>query len=276
MEPLTPRPPLAPQLAPGLRVVRRGRDHLQVGLYDDRRVLLLRTESVERTLALLLERAPLDLDPATSWVLDRLEQRGCLVWRDRDRRTIGSVAVLGALDRPGLPDLGELLGAMRVGLTPQWSDADVVVVLSCGELSRDRLDPLLRRRASHVVVRLVDGGAVVGPFVVPGATACVRCIDAHLSVRDPDHVAVTTRYVRATARPRPDGVPDLVDPALATVALGVAARDVVAHLEGHEPATWSRTIVLGAHPAEHSEQAWLRHPRCGCNWAADGLSSGTM
>ena len=266
----------APQLAPGLRVVRRGRDHLQVGLYDDRRVVLVRTKSVERTLARLLERAPLDEDPATSWVLDRLEQHGCLVWRDQDRRTIGRVAVLGQLDRPGLPELGELLGAGRVAVTPRWSDADVVVVLSVGELARERLDPLLCNRTSHVVVRLVDGGAVVGPFVVPGATACLRCIDAHLSVRDPDHVAVTARYARATARPRPDGVPDLVDPAVATVALGLVARDVVAHLAGLEPATWSRTLVLGAHPAERSEQSWRRHPRCGCSWAAEGPSSGTM
>ena len=265
----------APQLAPGLRVVRRGRDHLQVGLYDDRRVLLVRTKSVERTLARLLERAPLGDDPATKQVLDRLERHGCLVWRSQDRQPIGRAAVLGQLDRDGLPDLGELLGAGRVAMTPR-GDADVVVVLNSGELARERLDPLLRSRTSHVVVRLVDGGAVVGPFVVPGATACVRCIDAHLSVRDPDHVAVTARYARATARPRPDGVPDLVDPAVATVALGLVARDVVAHLQGLEPATWSRTLVLGAHPAERSEQAWLRHPRCGCSWAVDGLSSGTM
>ena len=127
-------PQPAPQLAPGLRVVRRGRDHLQVGLYDGRRVLLARTETVERTLARLLERAPLEEDPATCSVLDRLERHGCLVWRDQDRRPVGRVAVLGQLDRAGLPDLGELLGAGRVVLTSRWSDADVVVVLSSGEL----------------------------------------------------------------------------------------------------------------------------------------------
>ena len=99
----------------------------------------------------------------------------------------------------------------------------------------------------------------------PGVTACLRCIDAHQSVRDPDHVAVTARYVRATARVRPDGVPD-IDPALAALALAWAARDVVAHLDGREPSTWSRTLVLSAEPARRDEHEWRRHPQCGCCW----------
>jgi len=157
-----------PQLAPGLRVVRRGRDHLQVGLYDDRRVLLQRTGSVERTLARLLERESLDQDPATSWVLDRLERHGCLVWRDQNRRTLGTVAVLGQLEHAGLPDLGDLLGAGRVAIASRCSDADVVVVLSGGELAREHLDPLLRSRTSHVIVRLVDGAEYKRRQAAPG------------------------------------------------------------------------------------------------------------
>ena len=92
---------------------------------------------------------------------------------------------------------------------------------------------------------MVDGGAVLGPFVVPGVTACLRCVDAHQSLLDPDHVAVTSRYLRATAVPRDDGVPDVADVALLALALTWAARDVVAHLAGREPATFSRTIRFG-------------------------------
>jgi bacteriocin biosynthesis cyclodehydratase domain-containing protein len=261
-------PALRAHLAPGLRVVRRGLDHLQVGLYDGRRVLLPRTDDVERTLALLLQRQPLDEDPATEWVLDRLDRHGCLAWAQPSGQARGRVAVQGGFDLHGLPDLDHLLGALGVAITPRTSDADVVLVLSAGELSRDLLDPLLRSRASHVVVRLVDGGAVLGPFVVPGVTACLRCIDAHRCVCDPDHVAVTTRYVRASTRARPDGVADIADPALVAVALAWVARDVVAHLEGREPSTWSRTLSLGADPARRHEHTWLRHPQCGCSWSA--------
>lgn len=262
------------QLAPGLRVVRRGLDQLQVGLHDGRRVVLPRTEVVERTLSLLLERRPVEESPATSLVLDRLARHGCLVPEQQSPGPVGTVAVLGPLDLgpldgPALRDVHGLLATAGVATTPEPSAAGVVMVLSAGELPRDRLDPLLRSRTSHVVVRLVDGAAVLGPFVVPGATACLRCIDAHETVRDPDHVAVTSRYVDATSRPRADGVPD-TDPALVSAALAWAVRDVVAHLGGREPSTWSRTLVLGPEPAADRGQTWLRHPRCGCCWDASG------
>ena len=263
-----------PRLAPGLRVVRRGLDHLQIGLYDGRRVLLPRTASVEQTLGLLLGHGPLDEDQADLALLDRLDQHGCLA---RDSPAAGvahpSVAVLGELRSWGIPDVHEQLGAAGVVVTPSPTHADVVLVLSPGELDRDRVDPLVRSRTSHLVVRLVDGGAVLGPFVVPGTTACLRCIDAHLSVPDPDHVAVTTRYVRATARARPDGTPDL-EPTLTSLAVLWAVRDVAAHVRGQQPSTWSRTLHLGPEPASRTERTWARHPQCGCSWPVDLPTSG--
>lgn len=267
-------PAARPRLAPGLRVVPRGHHHVQVGLYDDRRVLLPRTSSLDRALAVLLGGEIGDDDPGVTAVLGRLEQQGCLAWQ-RPLPAWSNVAVVGGFDLQGLPDVNELLRSSGVGVTASPQHADVVVVLSAGEIDRERLDPLARSRTSHLVVRLVDGGAVLGPFVVPGVTACLRCIDAHESARDPDHVVVTARYARATERPRPDGVPDL-DPALAALALAWAVRDVAAHLAGHEPSTWSRTVSLAADPTRRSEREWLRHPECGCCWRADAHMSGTM
>ena len=257
---------LLPRLAAGLRVVPRGRHHLQVGLYDERRVVLPRTGDVEHTLTLLLRGSPVSEDPTTRAVLAQLADHACLTWEPRAPATRPTVAVFGSAAIPGLPDLATLLAGSAVEVTTD-ADADVVVVLGTGELDRERLDPLVRSRTSHVVVRLVDGGAVLGPFVVPGTSPCLRCIDAHLSLRDPDHTAVTTRYARATGRARPDGVPDL-DHSLALVALAWVARDVLAHLAGQQPSTWSRTLHLGATPARPSEHLWLRHPLCGCCWSA--------
>jgi hypothetical protein len=87
---------------------------------------------------------------------------------------------------------------------------------------------------------------------------------------------VTTRYLRATSNPRDDGVPDVADHSLLALALSWAARDVVAHLGGREPATFSRTIRFGREPAHRDEQTWLRHPDCGCSWPALNPSSGTI
>lgn len=257
-------PPSVARLAPGLRVVGRGLHHLQVGLYDDRRVLLARSGQVEHTLDMLLQRGPLDDDPDTGALLDQLDRHGCLAWERPAPATRARVAVLGGWTPAGQPDVAVLLAAAGVDLVLA-PDADVVAVLSLGEVDREQLDPLVRSRTTHVVVRLVDGGAVLGPFVVPGTTACLRCIDAHACVGDPDHTAVTSRYVRSTQRARADGTPDL-DPVLASVALAWVLRDVVAHLAGREPSTWSRTLHLGAAPTSRSEHEWPRHPRCGCSW----------
>jgi bacteriocin biosynthesis cyclodehydratase domain-containing protein len=245
---------------------------VQVGLYDGRRVVLPRNEMVLRTLALLLERGHVDESPGTAWVLEQLDRHGCLVHATGSGLAGRKVAVLGRIAGPGLPAIDELLHAAGVDTTREMHDADAVVALGVGELHRERLDPLLRRGTSHVVVRLVDGGAVLGPFVVPGKTACLRCIDAHQSLVDPDHVAVTTRYTEATARPRPDGMPDVVDPALATIALAWAVRDVVAHLDGAAPSTWSRTLLLRPDPTQRREERWLRHPMCACSFADDAFA----
>lgn len=278
-------PARRPQLAQGVRVVRRGPHHLQIGLYEGHRAVLPRSESVQRALVTLLERRPVGDDPRELAVLATLDQHGLLRWESRQtqdpaiqaRPTVArpTVAVLGRMDVPGVPGPRALLEAAGLSLAPATGRVDVAVVLSMGEVDRVRLDPLIRAGTSHVVVRLVDGGAVLGPFVAPGTTACLRCIDAHMSVRDPDHVAVTARYVRATVHPRPDGIAD-VDPALAWLALGWAVRDVAAHLDGREPSTWSRTLLFSADPARRTEHSWLRHPRCGCCWQADNRLSGTM
>ena len=271
-EPPTSTPPPV-LLAPGLRVVTRGRDHLQVGLHPGRRVVLPRTPAVERVLQSLLERQGPGGDPASQAVLERLHDAHCL--DERRPGTLGPVAVLGSWPRSG-PVAGDLLAACGVPLTRWPSRAAVVLVLAEGELDRDLLDPLLRRRTPHLAVRLVDGAAVLGPFVQPGVTACLRCLDAHASVTDPDHVAVTTRYLRATQRARADGRADLADPVLPTLALAWAVRDVLAHLGGRRPSTWSSTVHVGPDGAPPEVATWSPHPECGCCWAADARPSGTI
>ncbi len=102
------------QLAPGLRVVRRGPHHLQVGLYADRRVVLPRTELTERVLAALEQGLPVELgDAAVAATVQRLAAAGCLTTRrdvlDRARRRrsarvclLGDDLAAAALERAGL------------------------------------------------------------------------------------------------------------------------------------------------------------------------------
>ena len=274
--PAPPRsdPAPAPRLARGLRVVRRGQDRLQVGLHPDRRCILPRTPIVERLLLDLVQGTAPSTDPATADVLARLHRSGCLEpWPGADPPR---VAVVEHPGRAGGRDVGAglvaLLEAAGLQVTPWLSRCDVALVVSRSEVDRDVLDPLLRAGTPHLVVRLVDGGAVLGPFVEPGVTACVRCTDAHRSTEDPDHVPVTTRYVRATgALHRSETVPHVV-----ALAEAWAVRDLQAHLAGLRPATWSTTWHLPADGGPPVVQEWHRHPACGCCWAADARPSGTM
>ena len=78
----------------------------------------------------------------------------------------------------------------------------------------------------------------VGPFVVPGATACLRCVDCHHGDADPRRGLVVEQV--ATQAPLRAG-------GGRTRACGRsrcrwAVRDLVTFAEGGEPATWSATI----------------------------------
>ncbi|HET6166643.1 MAG TPA: TOMM precursor leader peptide-binding protein, partial [Marmoricola sp.] len=184
-------------------------------------------------------------------------------------RGTAEVAVTGSL---GAVDPTPLLRAAGVPVGPTPTHA---LVLGVGEIDRGDLDTLVRDRIPHVVVRVVEGTAVVGPFVDPGHTACLRCLDAHAAMRDPRAATLPTLHARAAADRR-DGVAEPVDSALATLAVAWAVRDLVTHVEGDRPSTWSATVRLAAGLRSVVQTEWLRHPACGCGWLHDEEASSTM
>ncbi|MFZ5845928.1 MAG: hypothetical protein ACOYX5_00950 [Actinomycetota bacterium] len=147
------------------------------------------------------------------------------------------------------------------------ADDTVGLLVAVGEPDRDQLDPWLRAGTPHLLLRLVEGHAVVGPFVAPGTTACLRCIDAHHTDTDPAWPLLVKQYAAAVVRPRDDTLPEPADPALATLAAAWAARELVSHAEGRTPATSSTTVRLDPHLTCLETDCWPRHPACGCGWA---------
>lgn len=142
----------------------------------------------------------------------------------------------------------------------------VGLVVAVGEPSRELVDPWIRDGVPHLVLRLVEGHAVVGPFVEPGRTACLRCLDAHHTDVDPAWPLLVTQYASAVTRVRDDTVPEPVDPMLAAIAAAWGARELVSHAEGRRPATASATVRLDPHLTALETQGWPRHPACGCSW----------
>jgi bacteriocin biosynthesis cyclodehydratase domain-containing protein len=256
--------PRRPVLLPGLHVLERGDGELQVGLDPARAVVLPASDAVRRTLAVLRVAGPAaDADAESLHGLHRL----------------GLVADAGRLPRPSVPrlvvhtfgatpwpGLHDLLRTVGLELVPTTADAALALVAGVGEPDRDLLDPYVRDGVPHLVLRMTEGDAVVGPFVVPGRTACLRCIDAHHAADDARWPLLVAQQAARTSRLRDDAVPEPVDPALAQLALAWAARDLFSRAAGRAPASWSATIRLPPDLAEAEAVAWLRHPECGCWW----------
>ena len=255
-------------LRPGLRLVRRDADHLQLGVDAPHVAVLPDTRGVRRLVADLSHGGPLTtLDEATTPVLTQLIGAGLVVAADDEagRRTRRARCVVH-VDAPGelRPAALRLLRESGLSTTTAGSVATVALVWSEGELARDRLDGWVRAGTPHLVVAELPDGPRLGPYVVPGATACLRCVDAHAGETDPRRALVVEQL--ATGRPLRAARPDL---ALRTLALAWAVHDLATAAEGDRPSTWSATVRLDALPPVQT--AHRRHPHCGCAWADEAV-----
>lgn len=254
-----PRLMTSPRLAPGFHVLRRGDQHLQVGLGRERAVVLPDTPENRRRLSRL---ASGDLTDASE-VPDRLRP----LLAGSEASPVAKVAVVGFGHPSGEPMRERLRSLLQsTGLRSGRAQADVAVLAGVGEPRRDLADSWARAETPYVVVRLVEGHAMVGPFVAPGRTACLRCVDATATDADPSWPLLLEQYAGLAERDRRDGVGEPVDPALAELACAWAVRDVRSYLAGHRPSTWSATIELDPLLQDIRVTSWLRHPDCGCTW----------
>ena len=274
---VTAAPALA--LRPGVPVVRRDADTLQVGLDrphvaclpdvpDVRRLLdALRRgaaagpyEVVQLRALAVLQGAGLVL-PVTDGAGERglqaaQAQFGTDAVRRLGRRAEAAVGVVAP--DPTRDLVRELLTA--AGLGADDSSPAVWLVVADGVLSREAVDPLTRAGVPYLVVEGSAARRRVGPFVEAGRTACLRCVDAHESERDPRLPVLLAQAAVDAFRPP-------LDPLLDRLALSWAARDLARYVEGDRPSTWSATVDLG--PVDAPEVTFrLRHPHCGCAWDA--------
>ncbi|MGZ4444134.1 MAG: TOMM precursor leader peptide-binding protein [Nocardioidaceae bacterium] len=279
-----------PILTPGTHVLRRGPHEVQLGLDPRHAVVLPDTEDVRASLRGLGSGTPADPDdpllpvlaghrlvvergtaqaPRAPYAQAALARRlGDGAAQARELRAAARVLTTGFGHPAGTgltTELGDLLAGAGVGTGPE-PPYGVAALVGVGEPARELLDGWLRGGVPHVLVRLSEGDAVVGPFVLPGQTACLRCVDAHRTDTDPAWPLLVAQYAAASARDRADGTAEPVDPLLARLALAWAARDLATFVEGGRPSTWSATVTLGPDLGSVETRCWLRHPECGCTW----------
>ncbi|MDI6911299.1 hypothetical protein [Nocardioides sp.] len=242
-------------LRPGLHAVRRDDHHLQIGIDPPWRLVVPDRPEVQHLLDdLEAGRPPAPDGPEAHRVLLALARAGMLTENEPVAQPTAAVGVHG--HGPAAAEAARLLRA--AGCPVASGDGAVALVLADGEVRRSEVDVHVRDGRPHLLVAGSPLGYTVGPFVVPGATACLRCVDAHRGEHDPRRAVVVEQL---GGRP---GGPD--DPTLRTLAAAWAVRDVLSYLAGRSPSTWSATVAV-APDLSPVRRAWARHPHCGCSWA---------
>ncbi|MBU5423918.1 ThiF family adenylyltransferase [Cellulomonas hominis] len=167
--------------------------------------------------------------------------------------------------RPRVRAVGDLLArtAPHVRVRrPGQAAADVTVLVSADVTDPGTALDLLAAGAPHLPVVLREADALVGPFVLPGADGdgrpCLRCVDLHRTEADPAWPAVLAQL---TGRRRPVAGPPA---ALAAVAAGLAAAEVLAHVDGGAPRTLGAQYEIPLPGVEPRVRRWAAHPDCGC------------
>lgn len=233
--------------------MRRDDHHLQVGVDPPWRLVVPDRPDVQRLLHDLAAGRDTQPDsPDTHRVLLALDRAGMLLAQHAPAEASGPVGVhgTGAL-------AAEVERVLRAAGLHVGEDAEVVVLVADGEPLRADVDELVRSGRAHLVVGGSAYGFTLGPFVVPGHTACLRCVDAHRGEHDPRRAVVVEQLGGRGGGPE--------DVALRAVAAAWAARDALTYVTGGRPTTWSATVTLSTDldPVRHP---WARHPHCGCSW----------
>ena len=289
---------MRPVLRPGLQVLRRDLHTVQLGLDWPGLMLLPDSPALQAVLAaadgvrtasqVLAHAVDVRLDvsqPDATRALDRLiacgalvdqaatsrngvdEQAWAFLWlltaphddphalvRQR-RRTL--VATLGR---------GRVAEALRTSLASTDlpmsgpDDADLVVIASDSEPDRALADIAIRRSVPHLWVWIRELVGVVGPFVEPGRTPCLRCVDHLVTDQDPGWPALVDA---AAVRPL---VAPACDPVLAALVAAFATHESVVWATGLAPQTLGRMLEIPYGCGDLALASYPVHPRCGCSW----------
>lgn len=136
----------------------------------------------------------------------------------------------------------------------EW-DCDMVVLTD--DLTPDPrvVTGLVRSRTPHLQVRLRDHLGIVGPFVLPGTTSCLRCADLVRGGLDrhwPHLAAQLLGRVGEAAKPT----------VLATAA--VALESIAAYVVDRRTPLADTTVEIDLRRHVMNRRRWDRHPGCDC------------
>jgi len=125
---------------------------------------------------------------------------------------------------------------------------------------------LVSHGVPHLAASASEAIGVVGPLVLPGHSACLRCLDLARTERDPAWPLILAQLAsQATADPL------ACDTVLATMVAAQAAAQALAFLDqGAQAAAavTNGTLELVLPGWQWRRRTWHPHPQCGCQHQA--------
>jgi bacteriocin biosynthesis cyclodehydratase domain-containing protein len=125
---------------------------------------------------------------------------------------------------------------------------------------------LMRGQIPHLAAAAGEAIGVVGPLVIPGASACLRCLDLARTDRDPAWPLILAQL----AGRRPD--PPACDATLAAAVAAQATAQAMAFVDrpGRTGPVSNGTLELVLPGWQWRRRTWLPHPACTCGQRAAG------
>lgn len=154
-------------------------------------------------------------------------------------------------------------GQPAIHVARHWNKPDhpvpdlTVIATDRAEPDRAIGDDYVRADHPHLYVRPLHAGAVIGPFVLPGRTPCLGCLDRVRRDADPAWPQLLTQLCRIR-------LPVL--PMLAAWAASTAVVQIACWASGGDPGSAGGTVELTAEDYQLRVRPWPMHPACGCSW----------
>jgi hypothetical protein len=128
-------------------------------------------------------------------------------------------------------------------------------------VGRQRLElraGLMRAQVPHLAASADEAIGVVGPLVIPGRTACLRCLDLTRADRDPAWPLILAQLDGR------DAVPLACDAPLAAAVAAQAAAQALAFIDRAAAAVTDGTLELVLPGWQWRRRTWPRHSDCSC------------
>lgn len=147
-----------------------------------------------------------------------------------------------------------------LAVIPEPAQATVAVLASDHEPSRRDADEALRRGMPYLCVGIRELVGLVGPFVVAGRSACLRCVDLARAHVDPCWPTVVDS-LQTISPTRNCG-----SPSLAAVTAACAAQEITVWASGTLPNSCDHVVEIPHGLGPVQTVGYQPHPECGCGW----------